>query len=110
MIHNHHIAAQFAAERQRDLLSAGRGWRFSDLFGRRGAELEFVAPVQASQASTGDDGKDAALPSGVGAVEPAAPHRPELPITRRTPAAHGPSRRGESASPREVRAPARTGS
>ncbi|HEX4436142.1 MAG TPA: hypothetical protein VH061_05030 [Solirubrobacteraceae bacterium] len=106
MIHNHHIAAQLAAERQRDLLAAGRGWRFSDLFGRRGAELEPVAPAEATQASAGDDAIDATLPSGVEAVDPAAPRRPELRI-RRTPAA---SRRGESPRPRERRAAERTGS
>jgi hypothetical protein len=108
MTHNHHIAAQLAAERQRDLLAAGRVWRFSDLFGRRGAELEPVAPAEAPEASAGDDAIDAALPGGVEAVEPTASRRPELRI-RRTPAAHGPSRRGESALPRERRTPERTG-
>jgi hypothetical protein len=109
MIHNHHIAAQLAAERQRDLLAAGRGWRFSDLFGRRGAELEPVAPSEAPEASAGDDAIDAALPTGAETAEPAVSRRPELRI-RRTPAGHGPLRRGESARTRERRTPERTGS
>jgi hypothetical protein len=109
MIHNHHIAAQLAAERQRDLLAAGRGWRFSDLFGRRGAELEPVAPPEAPEASAGDDAIDAPQPTGAETVEPAVSRRPELRV-RRTPATHGPSRRGESARPRERRTPERTGS
>ena len=109
MIHNHHIAAQLAAERQRDLLAAGRGWRFSDLFGRRGAELEPVAPSEVPAASDGDDAIDAGQPTGAETVEPAVSRRPELRI-RRTPGAHGPARRGESARPRERRTPERTGS
>jgi hypothetical protein len=109
MVHNHHIAAQLAAERQRDLLAAGRGWRFSDLFGRRSAELEPVAQVQAPEASTGDDAIDAAPPTGEGAVDVAAPRRPELRI-RRTPASRSTFRRGESARPSERRTPERTGS
>jgi hypothetical protein len=109
MIQNHHIAAQLAAERQRDLLSAGRGWRFSDLFGRRGADLEHAVPAEALEASAGSDAIDAVPPTGTGAVDPAAPRRPELRI-RRTLGAHGPSHRGESARPRERRTPERTGS
>jgi hypothetical protein len=109
MIHNHHIAAQLAAERQRDLLAAGRGWRFSDLFGRRGAELEPVAPAEAPEASTGDDAIEAALPTGAETVEPAVSRRPELRI-RRTPTVQGPTRRGASTRVRERRTPGRTGS
>lgn len=107
MIHSHHIAAQLAAERQRDLRNAGRGWRFSDLFGRRAAELEPVAPPEVPEASGSDDAVDAALPTGMGAADSAAPRRPELRV-RRTPVA----RRGEvgSTRSRERRIPEQTGS